>query len=113
MSSPPTQPHLVSLVLQSKKALQHGEHLCSRAHAVSNTSARISVDVVALDTKVHWVRDAVTEQLQVWTQLCFLDVHGIYFDQLVAIVAKSIEEKRADLHKQVQVKPLPLAGPLR
>jgi len=108
MSSPPTsQPHLVSLVLQSKKALQHGEHLCSRAHAVSNNSARISVDVVALDAKVHWVRDAVAEQLQVWTQLCFSDVHGMSFDQLVATVAKSIEEKRADLHKQVQVKPLP------
>ncbi|KAF5381981.1 hypothetical protein D9615_004304 [Tricholomella constricta] len=85
MSSPPAQPPLVSLVLQSKKALQNGEQLCSRAHAVSNTSANISIDVVALDAKVRWVTEAVGEQLK-----------------LVAIVAKSIEEKRAYLEKQVQ-----------
>ncbi|RDB26201.1 Autophagy-related protein 17 [Hypsizygus marmoreus] len=85
MSSPPTQPHLVALVLQSKKALQNGEQLCSRAHAVSNASAHTSVDVVALDAKVRWVTDAVGEQLK-----------------LVASVAKSIEEKRASLEKQVQ-----------
>jgi autophagy-related protein 17 len=68
MSSPPTQPvqpHLVTLVLQSKKALQHGEQLCSRAHAISNTSARTAVDVVALDAKVRWVMEAVGEQLKV------------------------------------------------
>jgi autophagy-related protein 17 len=68
MSSPPTQPdqpHLVSLVLQSKKALQHGEQLCSRAHAVSNTSAHSAINVVALDAKVRWVTDAVAEQLKV------------------------------------------------
>ena len=65
MSSPPVQPHLVTLVLQSKKALQHGEQLCSRAHAISNASARTAVDVVALDAKVRWVTEAVGEQLTV------------------------------------------------
>jgi hypothetical protein len=68
MSSPPAQPaqpHLVTLVLQSKKALQHGEQLCSRAHAISNASARTAVDVVALDAKVRWVTEAVGEQLKV------------------------------------------------
>ncbi|KAF8072011.1 autophagy protein Apg17-domain-containing protein [Lyophyllum atratum] len=85
MSSSPTQPHLVSLVLQSKKALQNGEQLCSRANAISNVSANTSIDVVALDAKVRWVTEAVGEQLK-----------------LVASVAKSIEEKRACLEKQVQ-----------
>ncbi|KAF8223109.1 hypothetical protein L208DRAFT_1370346 [Tricholoma matsutake] len=87
MSSPTqlVQPHLVTLVLQSKKALQHGEQLCSRAHAISNASARTAVDVVALDAKVRWVTEAVSEQLT-----------------LVVSVAKSIEEKRAYLESQVQ-----------
>lgn len=59
------QPHLVSLVLQSKKALQHGEHLCTKAHSASNASAQASVNVLALDAKVRWVVEAVVEQLQV------------------------------------------------
>lgn len=59
------QPHLVSLVLQSKKALQHGEQLCSRAHARSNASAQTAVDVLALDAKVRWISDTVIEQLKV------------------------------------------------
>ncbi|KAG6909963.1 hypothetical protein DXG01_014232 [Tephrocybe rancida] len=84
MSSPPDQPHLFSLVLESKKALQHGEQLCSRAHAISNASANTSIDIVALDARVRWVTEAVGEQLK-----------------LVASVAKSIEEKRAHMGKQV------------
>ena len=60
-----TQPHLVSLVLQSKKALQIGEHLCTRAHIASNASAQAAVDVLALDAKVRWVVEAVGEQLKV------------------------------------------------
>ncbi|KIM39971.1 hypothetical protein M413DRAFT_446875 [Hebeloma cylindrosporum] len=80
----PTQPHLVSLVLQSKKALQIGEHLCTRAHTASNASAQAAVDVLALDAKVRWVVEAVGEQLK-----------------LAASVAKTIEEKRAQVRKQV------------
>ncbi|KIM84999.1 hypothetical protein PILCRDRAFT_67316 [Piloderma croceum F 1598] len=79
------QPHLVSLVLQSKKALQHGEQLCSRANSLSNASAQCAVDILALDAKVRWISDAVLDQLK-----------------LAASVAKSIEQKRAQLHKQVQ-----------
>lgn len=59
------QPHLISLVLQSKKALQHGEQLCSRAHARSNASAQAAVDVLALDAKVRWITEAIIEQLRV------------------------------------------------
>lgn len=70
MASPPSatrvdQPHLVSLVLQSKKALQHGEHLCSKANALTNASAQCAVDVLALDAKVKWISQAVIEQLKV------------------------------------------------
>ena len=59
------QPHLVSLVLQSKKALQHGEQLCSRAQAQYNDSAQDAVEVLALDAKVRWIADAIGEQLKV------------------------------------------------
>ncbi len=72
MSSPATngafevkQPHLVSLVLQSKKALQHGEQLCTRASTLSSESAQVAMDVLALDAKVRWMTDAVMEQLKV------------------------------------------------
>jgi len=70
MASPPPgqqieQPHLVSLVLQSKKALQHGQQLCSKANILSNASAQCSVDVLALDAKVKWITEAVLEQLKV------------------------------------------------
>jgi len=58
-------PHLVTLVLQSKKALQHGEQLCSRASQLSSASARNAVDVLALDARVKWLSDAVLEQLKV------------------------------------------------
>ena len=61
----PEQPHLVSLVLQSKKALQHGEQLCSRANSLSNASAQCAVDVLALDAKVKWISAAVLDQLKV------------------------------------------------
>ncbi|KAL0954870.1 hypothetical protein HGRIS_003802 [Hohenbuehelia grisea] len=87
MASPgrPESPHLVSLVVQSKKALQHGEQLCSRANAVSNASAQCAVDVLALDAKVRWITNAVAEQLR-----------------LAADVAKSIEEKRKQLQSSVK-----------
>ncbi|KAG2133664.1 autophagy-related protein 17 [Suillus bovinus] len=90
MASPPPgqqteQPHLVSLVLQSKKALQHGQQLCSKANSLSNASAQCSLDVLTLDAKVKWITEAVLEQLK-----------------LAANVAKSIEHKRAQLDKQVK-----------
>ncbi len=59
------QPHLVSLVLQSKKALQHGEQLCHGANDLSNATAQCAVDIFALDAKIKWITDAVVEQLKV------------------------------------------------
>ncbi|KAF8206582.1 autophagy-related protein 17 [Mycena galopus ATCC 62051] len=86
MASPPDiRPDVASLVLHSKKALQSGEQLCSRANDVSNASAQAAVDVLALDAKVRWLTDGVLEQLR-----------------LAASIAKSIEDKRARLGRQVQ-----------
>ncbi|KAJ3996179.1 autophagy-related protein 17 [Lentinula boryana] len=93
MNFPPTTmstpnlsvPHIAPLVLQSKKALQEGEQLCSKANELSTASAQASVDVLILDAKVRWVTDNVLEQLK-----------------LAACVAKSIEDKRTKLSKQVQ-----------
>ena len=76
MASPPArtdQPHLVSLVLQSKKALQHGEFLCSKANTLTNASAQCAVDILALDAKVKWITHAVVEQLKVRPMLPAVD----------------------------------------
>ena len=68
MSSPTArgseQPHLISLVLQSRKALQQGEAFCSRASAASTSSAKESTDVLALNAKIQWISNAVIEQLK-------------------------------------------------
>jgi len=66
-------PHLVSLVVQSKKALQHGEQLCLRASQLSSASARNAVDVLALDARVKWLSDAVSEQLKVRNSMWVLN----------------------------------------
>ncbi|KAI0049771.1 hypothetical protein FA95DRAFT_1604088 [Auriscalpium vulgare] len=89
MASPPADrvehPDLVSLVLQSKKALQQGEALCSRANQLSNASAQHAFDVLALDAKIRWISEAVLEQLKA-----------------SVTVAKSIEERRANVEKNTQ-----------
>lgn len=86
MASPThEEPHLVSLVLQSKKALQQGEQLCANARTVSMQSAQAAVDVLALDAKVRWMTDAVMEQLK-----------------LAAGVARIIEQKRIQLESQAK-----------
>ena len=60
---------LASLVDQSKDALQDGERLCLRANFLVQDSARIGVDVLALDAKVRWLSDGVLEQLKVRTDI--------------------------------------------
>lgn len=65
MANGSEQPHLVSLVLQSKKALLHGEQLCSRARTLASTSAEVAGDVLALDAKLRFMTNAVLEQVKV------------------------------------------------
>ncbi|KAI0787917.1 autophagy protein Apg17-domain-containing protein [Fomes fomentarius] len=81
----PEQPHIVSLALQAKKALQQGQDLCLNASKVSAASAQTAVDVLALDAQVRWMSEAVLDQLK-----------------LAAQVAKSIEQKRSELERQVE-----------
>lgn len=68
MSSPTgrgsEQPHLISLVLQSRNALQQGEAFCSRASSTSTSSAKEATDVLALNAKIQWISNAVIEQLK-------------------------------------------------
>jgi hypothetical protein len=58
------QPHLISLVFQSRNALQQGEAFCSRASATSTSSAKEATDVLALNAKIQWISNAVIEQLK-------------------------------------------------
>ena len=57
--------HLITLVLQSEKALQQGQELCSVARTRSVDSAQAAVDLLAINAKVRWIVDAVSEQLKV------------------------------------------------
>ncbi|TDL25651.1 hypothetical protein BD410DRAFT_784690 [Rickenella mellea] len=85
-TSPPLDsPHLVSLVLHSKKALQHGEQLCSRANDLSQSSSQNAVALLALDAKVRWIAQGIQEQLKLALQ-----------------VAQSIEAQRRRLHEQAK-----------
>lgn len=68
--APASDPHIVSLVLQSKKALQEGEQICSNANELSATSTQTSIDVLILDAKVKWITDNVLEQLKVRDSVC-------------------------------------------
>ncbi|KAF8501266.1 autophagy-related protein 17 [Gautieria morchelliformis] len=84
---PSSPPHLVSLVLQSKKGLQHGEQLCSYAHDLTHRSARQAVDVLALDAKIRWIKEGVLNQLKV-----------------AAGVAKCITERRDRLEEEAKAR---------
>lgn len=64
---PSSPPHLVSLVLQSRKALQQGEQLCSHAHELTITSSHHVVDVLALDAKIRWITQGILDQINVST----------------------------------------------
>ena len=61
----PGTPHLVSLVLHSKKAFQHGEQLCTRAHELSHATSSLATDVLALDAKARWIVQGILDQLKV------------------------------------------------
>ena len=65
----PEQPHILSLVLHAKNALQEGQQLCTRASSLSTSSAQAAVDVLALDAQVRWMSEAVLDQLKV--SICY------------------------------------------
>ena len=86
MSSPTGRgSDLISLVLQSRNALQQGEAFCSRASATSTSSAKEATDVLALNAKIQWISNAVIEQLKArptriffvrLTKICAAGSHG-------------------------------------
>jgi autophagy-related protein 17 len=56
---------LLSLVLRSRKALDHTKTLCARAGSLSKDSTELALDLVAVDAKVRWATDLILEQLKV------------------------------------------------
>ncbi|KAG9047966.1 autophagy protein 17 [Tulasnella sp. UAMH 9824] len=55
---------LVTLVVQSKKALHQAEAVCSGTHNVAKQSTSLIVDILATEAKVRLLSDGVAEQLQ-------------------------------------------------
>ena len=56
---------LLSLVLRSRKALDHTKTLCSRADTLSKDSTQLALDLVGVDAKVRWATEMILEQLKV------------------------------------------------
>ena len=59
------QRDLLSLVLRSRKALDHTQTLCSRAEVLAKDSTELALDLVAVDAKVRWTSDMISDQLKV------------------------------------------------
>ncbi|KAG8932817.1 autophagy protein 17 [Tulasnella sp. 418] len=75
---------LVALVVQSKRALQHAELICTRTdHDIRSTSALV-VEILSNDAKVRWMTDGIAGQLG-----------------LATIVAESITARRVALSEQL------------
>jgi hypothetical protein len=56
---------LVAYFLQSKKALTHGQTLCSRASMLNAETASIVIEAVAYEAKAQWMNEGVLDQLNV------------------------------------------------
>lgn len=56
---------LVAYFLESKKALAHGQALCSRASDLNSETASLVVEALAHEAKGKWMCDAVVDQLAV------------------------------------------------
>ena len=68
-STPPSPetPNLVSLVVHSKKAFQHGQQLCERADVLNRETSNITASLLAFDAKARWIVQGILEQLKVTT----------------------------------------------
>lgn len=96
--------YLINLALHSEKALQQGQELCSVARTRSVESVQAAVDLLAINAKVRWIVDAVSEQLKVRRRL---PVQGYFrplkLYQVAANVVKTIERRRSQLEAQAKV----------
>jgi autophagy-related protein 17 len=57
---------VLSLVLRSKKALDHTKTLCLHADVLSKESTQLALNVCAVDAKVRWASEMIMEQIKVW-----------------------------------------------
>ncbi|KAG8832638.1 autophagy protein 17 [Serendipita sp. 399] len=55
---------MLSLVLRSRKALDHTKTLCLRAEALAKDSTDLALDLVAVDAKVRWATEMIQDQLK-------------------------------------------------
>lgn len=62
---------LVAYFLQSKKALTHGQALCSRASTISAETASVAIEAVAYEAKARWMNEGLLDQLNVRTLLYY------------------------------------------
>ncbi|KAG8753566.1 autophagy protein 17 [Serendipita sp. 396] len=65
---------MLSLVLRSRKALDHTKALCVRAEALSKDSTELALDLVAVDAKVRWATEMIQDQLKRKERTGALDV---------------------------------------
>jgi autophagy-related protein 17 len=65
-----TPKDVLTLVLRSRKALDHTKTLCAHADSLSKDSTELALDLVAVDAKVRWATDLILEQLKV-DNACF------------------------------------------
>jgi autophagy-related protein 17 len=56
---------LLTLVLRSRKALDHTQTLCLRADTLAKESTTVALDLVAVDAKVRWIAEVISEQFKV------------------------------------------------
>lgn len=99
-------PHFVSLVLNSKKALQHGEQLCSKAHDLSFETTQVAAELMSLDAKAWWISRGILDQLKV-RRIPFGQVGQWLFTfekwKLASSIGSSIEAQRSRLEDQAKV----------
>lgn len=99
-------PHFVSLVLNSKKALQHGEQFCSKAHELSFETSQVAAELMALDAKARWIAQGILDQMKVRDiPSCQVDPWTFTFGKmkLASSIGSSIEAQRNRLEDQAKV----------
>jgi hypothetical protein len=77
-----TQRDMLSLVLRSRKALDHTKSLCSRAQTLASQSTNLALEVVATNAKVRWASDMISEQTKVYLISRLLSYINNSFDSL-------------------------------
>jgi hypothetical protein len=61
-----TSRDVLSLVLRSKKALDHTQTLCLHADVLAKESTQLALDVCGVDAKVRWGSEMIMEQIKVY-----------------------------------------------